>query len=155
MAKTVLNGAMETIVGAKMALPLTLRVLLLSTAASLLAYFAFPIALITLAKLLALSLAMTLLLPVVYPHLRGVRRGDMVMAINPPQRAGMLQIPIPFLQFGGGTFMALDSGRIGSRVRVSMPDSTWRDAEIVSYSGFLQPARVRLLESQYTSINVL
>lgn len=143
--------------GAIMALPLTLRVFLLSTAASLISYFIFPMPLLSLAKLLALSVGMTMLLPVIYPHLRGVRKGDAVLAINPPQRQGMLgaiPMPLPFMQLGGN-FTALDSGRMGSRIRVSMADGTWREAEILSYSGFLQPARVRLLENNQYSFSLL
>jgi len=136
-----------------MSLPLFLRVFLLAVAASLVSYALLPLALVDLAKLLALSMAITLLVPLVYPHIRGVRKGDMVSAVNPPQRGLMPQLQIPFLQFGG-SYVALDSGRIGTRLRVAMPDGTWREAEVLSYGGFLQPPRVRLLESEY-SFNLL
>ena len=134
-----------------MALPLFLRVFLLSSALSLLSYVLLPaVELGTLAKLLALSIAMTMLIPVAYPHLRGVRKGDMVQAINAPHRSFL---PIPFFQMPG-QYISLDSGRIGSRIRVMMPDGGWRDALVVSYSGFLSPARVRLLETE-ASIRLL
>jgi len=136
-----------------MGLPLFLRVLLLAVAASLVSYALLPMGVLELAKLLALSVAITLLVPIVYPHIRGVRKGDMVMAINPPQRGMMPPLQLPFLNFGGN-YIALDSGRIGSRLRVAMNDGTWREAEVLAYAGFLQPARVRLLESEY-SFNLL
>jgi hypothetical protein len=136
-----------------MGLPLFLRVFLLAVAASLVSYVLLPMALVELAKLLALSLAITLLVPIVYPHIRGVRRGDMVAAVNPPQRGMMPPLQLPFLNFGG-TYVALDNGRVGKRVHVSMPDGTPREAEVLAYAGFLQPARVRLLESEY-SFNLL
>ncbi|MDO8340217.1 MAG: hypothetical protein Q7T16_06185 [Candidatus Burarchaeum sp.] len=136
-----------------MTLPLFLRVFLLSCAASLMAYVLFPMPLLDLSKLLALSLALTMLVPLAYPHIRGVRRGDSVDVVNEPQRA-MLPLQIPFLHFGG-THLSLDDGRIGSRIRISMPDGTWREAVIVSYSGFLSPARVQLLQTAEFSMSIL
>ena len=134
-----------------MALPLFLRVFLLSSALSLLSFALLPaVELATLAKLLALSLAMTMLIPVTYPHMRGVRRGDMVQAVNAPQRSFL---SIPFFQMPG-QYVSLDSGRIGSRIKISMPDGNWREAVVLSYSGFLTPARVRLLETE-ASVRVL
>ncbi|RLG20393.1 hypothetical protein DRN67_00090 [Candidatus Micrarchaeota archaeon] len=102
-----------------------------------------------LVKLLALSLGITLIIPVLYPHLRGVRKGDVVQAVNAPMRSFL---PIPFLSaFSmGGQFISLDNGRIGSRIKVAMPDGSWREALVLSYSGLFNPARVRLLEAEHT-----
>jgi len=136
-----------------MTLPLFLRVLLLSCAVSLIAYVVFPMPALVLAKLLALSLAMSMLVPITYPHIRGVRRGDMVAVVNEQQRQ-MLPLPIPFLQFGG-THISLDDGRVGSRIRISMPDGTWREATVLSYSSLLAPARVRLMQTADLSLSIL
>lgn len=135
-----------------MTLPLFLRVFLLSSALSLVSYVLFPMPLPMLAKLLALSFAMSMLVPITYPHIRGVRRGDMVAVVNEAQRQ-ILPLPIPFLNFG--THISLDDGRVGSRIRVSMPDGTWREAVVISYSSFLAPARVRLLQTADLSLSVL
>ena len=137
-----------------MTLPLFLRVLLLSCAASLISYVLFPMPALVLAKLLALSLALTMLVPIAYPHIRGVRRGDAVDVVNDVQHQ-IIPLRIPFLNFGG-THISLDDGRIGSRIRISMPDGTWREAVVLSYSGFLSPARVQLVQQTANiSISVL
>ncbi|VVC04148.1 Uncharacterised protein [Candidatus Burarchaeum australiense] len=134
-----------------MQLPLFLRVLLLSTALSLLVYTLAPgMTLGTLARLLALSAAMSMLVPLTYPHIRGVRKGDTVMVVNSPQKS--IIPPIPFLNFGGN--VSLDDGRLGSHIRVSMPDGTWREAVVLAYAGMVTPARVRLLEAD-VSISIL
>ena len=129
-----------------MGLPLFLRVFLLSAALSLVSFVLLPMPLATLAKLLALSLAMTLLVPLAYPHIRGVKKGDVVLVVNAPHQQ---MLPIPFLHLGAGN-VSLDDGRMGSRIRVSMPDGTWREALVLSYASLLTPARVRLLESDLT-----
>jgi len=133
-----------------MGLPLFLRVFLLSSSLSLLAFALLPdVDMWLLVKLLALSLGITLIIPVLYPHLRGVRKGDVVQAVNAPMRSFL---PIPFLSaFSmGGQFISLDNGRIGSRIKVAMPDGSWREALVLSYSGLFNPARVRLLEAEHT-----
>ncbi|MEM4389742.1 MAG: hypothetical protein QXG98_03685 [Candidatus Micrarchaeia archaeon] len=120
-----------------------LKTLLLTVALALLAYAALPGAsLDLLAKLLAAALGASLLSPLIYPHLRGVRRGDDVLVFAEDES-------IPIVGFAVKNGVALESGRAGGIIRVGFPDGTEIACEIVSYSGIFTPARARVVQKPF------
>ena len=120
------------------------KLLISLVSASLLVYAFVGLPLGLLARLLALSLGVSLVAPLAYPHLRGVKRGDSVVAVNRPG--------VPF--FHMHTFVALEDGKIGGRIHVSASENVWREAVIVSYAGLLTPAKVRVLENEF-NVNIV
>lgn len=94
-----------------------------------------------LVKLLAVAFGLSLLSPFLYPHIRGIRKGDAVKLIFEEQS--------PFqIFYGNRTGVALENGRIGGRIRVEFNDGREEDGVIVAYAGIFSPAKVRALEKE-------
>lgn len=96
-------------------------------------------------KLIALSLGIAILAGILQPSIRGVKRGDKVFAIV--QRHG---------HQNGQTFFfpdtvpatALEDGKVGGRIRVSLPNGAGGEGVIVGYGGALTPPTIKLVESE-------
>jgi len=92
-------------------------------------------------KLLAFAVGASLLTPMAYPYLRGVRKGDQVSV----EMGGMSGMPgILRMIFQSGAGVAMESGRKGGKVMVLMNDSSVRQCVITGYAGFFKPAQARL-----------
>jgi len=126
-----------------MRIGLFFKTLVLSVSAALIIYALTPYSLAFLLKLLALALGISLLTPLAYPYARGVRNGDVVLLANYEASgfANLLQM---------NTAIALSSGRIGGRIRVTLPNGDEAEGEIISYAGFITPARVRMVEREFS-----
>lgn len=90
--------------------------------------------LILLVKLIALALGITLLSPLWYPHMRGVKAGDRVIITNPS----------PFIKIKSRYGIAQDNGRKGSVITVITEDGQEVKCEIVSYASTFSKAKVRV-----------
>jgi hypothetical protein len=124
-------------------LSLFIKSLLLTTALSLLAYAILPGAGIDLLlKLLAASLGISLLSPLLYPHIRGVRKGDAVLVFAEGEA-------VPLVGFAVKNGVALEDGRAGGIIRVGFPDGTEIACEIVGYPGLFTPARARVSQRAF------
>ncbi len=88
--------------------------------------------LMLLLKMLAVAVAITLLSPFWYPHLRGVREGDIVVFAS----------PTPFAHYGLKYGKALNSGRIGSHIMIMDEDGNEHRCRVISYAGTFSKARV-------------
>lgn len=96
-------------------------------------------------KLIALSTGASLVAGYAYPFLRGVRKGDELVASVLRNRS-----------FGGRTVSmresvivtALNSAREGDKVKLRMPNGLKAEGVITDYAGTLSPARVQLTESE-------
>jgi hypothetical protein len=117
------------------------KLLVTFTAAALLTFGLGPAGgLGWLAKLLAIDFGAALLAVVVWPHIRGVAKGDKIFVVDAGAPIIML------LGLGITNARALDSGRIGQSVKVELMDGSIGFAEIISYEGILSDAKARLLE---------
>lgn len=125
-----------------MRIGLFFKTLVISVAGALIVYAVTPYSLDFLLKLLALALGISLLTPLAYPYVRGVRKGDVVLLASYEASgfANLLQMQ---------TAVAITNGRIGSRIRVSLPNGDGAEGEIISYAGFITPARVKLVEREF------
>jgi len=113
------------------------------TALSLIAFALTPNAnLDFLLKSLALAFGLSLLTPFAYPHIRGVREGDVVSVVLSEQK---LPFKIPFMR---STAVALTSGRIGDVIKIEFSDGSEEEGVVVSYAGFFTPAKVKLVQKE-------
>ena len=129
-----------------MSLSLFFKSVVFYTAAALMVYALSPYdGLDLLLKLLAFAAGASLLTPLVYPHLRGVRKGDELVV----EFAGSSALP-GFLRlfFQTGSGIAMENGRIGGKIMVLMNDGSIRRCVVKGYAGFFKPAQVRLVEKE-------
>jgi hypothetical protein len=115
---------------------LLLRIFFGLAAAALIAWAVVPG--LEVLKLLAVALGLTLIFPLAYPALRGVRKGDGLLAIK-----GDVE---PFLLFSASSCVSLENGKRGDTVAITLPDGTLAQAVIVSYEGLITPAKVRVVQ---------
>lgn len=87
-----------------------------------------------LVKVVALSFAVSLLITVFYPELRGVQKGDKVVIV-------MGNMPVLF----GRSGVAITSGRVNNEIRIKLDDGKEAVGIIESYEGMLSAAKIRLL----------
>lgn len=94
-------------------------------------------------KLIALCIGVSLVIGFAYPHLRGVKKGDLLSTntvyFDSRNPAAIMSI------FAGPTAVALQNGRIGERIKVN---SQGRQAEaiVLSYASTFSHAVVRITE---------
>ena len=110
-------------------------------AAALIAYAASPWGIDALLKLIALAVGVSILVPFVYPPLRGIKKGDEVSVgrDNPAKMPGIFS-----LLMGSGSGVAMESGKKGGKIMVALSDGSIRSCIIISYPGFFSPAKVKL-----------
>jgi hypothetical protein len=96
-------------------------------------------------KLIALSIGASLAVGYAYPLLRGVRKGDELVAAVLRNRsfAGRLVSMRESV-----IVTALNSGRKGGKIKLRMPTGLKAEGVITDYAGTLSPARVQLTESE-------
>ncbi len=105
-------------------------------------------------KVVALCLGLSLLTGFAYPHIRGVKRGDLLstntIMHNGHNHPGATVINL----LGGPTAVAMQSGRVGSRIKLNFQG---RQAEgiIVSYASTFSAAAVKITEMEQVSFNSL
>lgn len=108
---------------------------LISLALALMAFALFPGGdLMLLAKLIALALGITLLSPLWYPHIRGIKSGDRVLICSPS----------PFIGIKSRYGIAQEDGRKGGEIKVATEEGEELSCEIVSYAGTFSKAKVRV-----------
>ncbi len=99
-------------------------------------YFAVSpgMGLMGLLKLIALSTGISILASIVYPHLRGIRKGDKVVLTSPN---------IPFIFGRDGK--AKTGARLNQEIRVEFFDGREALGNVEGYEGWFSPPKVRLL----------
>lgn len=117
------------------------KLLVLFTAVALMAWGMTPGATLGwLAKLLAIDLGAALFVPLVWPHVRGIRKGDKLVVTEEQSKAKIMAL------FGLFNGKAIDDGRINGVIKVELFDGSVAFGTIVKYEGFLSNAEVRILE---------
>lgn len=96
-------------------------------------------------KLIALSIGASILLGIAQPNIRGVKRGDKIFAfIQRTMMQGAQQVS--FSDFLPAT--ALEDGKVGSRIKVILPNGAEGEGIITAYQGAFSPPTIRLVESE-------
>lgn len=116
---------------------------LLFTAAALIIYAVVPNAGIDfLLRALAFAFGSALLMPFIYPHIRGVRKGDNVRLVLSEK-----ELPFSMLHARSDA-IASSNARLGKRMKVKFGDGSEEECVVVSYAGLFTPAKVRILERE-------
>jgi hypothetical protein len=94
-----------------------------------------------LVKLMAVAFGLSLLSPFLYPHIRGIKKGDTVQLVFEEQT--------PFqIFYGNSTGVARESGRVGNEIRVELSDGSEEGCVIISYAGIFSPAKVKVMQKE-------
>ncbi len=96
----------------------------------------YGLGLLELVKFIAVAVGASIVILFVYPHVRGVKKGDPLLSIK------MSTSPVLF--FNASMYTALEDGKKGDRIGVMISDGTMAEGVIVAYEGLLTPARIRL-----------
>lgn len=117
--------------------------IVLFTAAALIIYAIVPNAGVDfLLKSLAFAFGSAMLMPFIYPHIRGVRSGDEVKVVLSEQ-----ELPFSIL-YRRSDAVAKDNGRIGETIRIAFRDGNEEGGMVISYAGLFAPAKVKLLQKE-------
>jgi hypothetical protein len=117
--------------------------IVLFTAAALLIYALTPnVGIDFLLKTLAFAFGSAMLMPFIYPHIRGVRRGDEVRVVLSEQ-----ELPFSIL-YARSSAVASGNARIGGRIKVAFRDGSEEEGVVISYAGLFAPAKVKLLQKE-------
>ena len=119
-----------------MRLGLFFKLFVISLACSLAAFALLPnSSLLFLAKTFVLGVGISIVVSIVYPEVRGVKKGDMVSVV--------LSSSVPFLI--GRVGRAISNARKNSEVRVRFDNGEEAVGIVESYSGLISPPKVRIL----------
>jgi len=120
------------------------KLFVLFVAVSLIYYALTPSAgLGFLAKLLALDLGVAILIPVVYPFIRGIKKGDKLTVTQEGSSAPVFTI---FIGFSNG--IALENGKIGGAIKVELIDKSIAVCKISKYEGFFSNPEAKILQRE-------
>ncbi|MCK4319228.1 hypothetical protein KAW38_01510 [Candidatus Micrarchaeota archaeon] len=99
-------------------------------------YFAVSpgMGLMGLLKFIALSIGLSMLATILYPHIKGIRKGDKVVLTSPN---------VPFIFGRDGR--AKTNARLNQEIRVEFFDGREALGNVESYEGWFSPPKVKLL----------
>ncbi len=92
-------------------------------------------------KLLALAVALSFLAGIVYPHLRGIKQGDQLIAVMSSQSPQGILGSIVLAT-------ALQDGKKGGKIGIQMMNGVIGEGVITSYGGTLSPATIKITETE-------
>jgi hypothetical protein len=96
-------------------------------------------------QLVALAIAFSLVAGYAYPKLRGIRKGDSLVAFTRRAR----QVGARKIVTNGVTFVrAQQDGKQGEKINVKFANGLSGEGVIESYGGFLIPARIRITHAE-------
>jgi len=122
----------------RMLINLIWKVIVGLTAAALIVYAVTPNATLGyLIKLFALNWGIAILTLLAWPHIRGVRKGDLVFVRE--------ESSLPLL-FALPNAVAKDSGRLKGFIGIEFSDGTKGIGKILKYQGLITHAEVQLFE---------
>jgi len=114
------------------------KVIMGLTAIALIVYAVTPNATLSyLAKLFALNWGIALVVFLAWPHVRGVKKGDLIFVSE--------ESALPLL-FALPNATSRDSGRLNGFIRVEFGDGTTGIGKVVKYQGLITHAEVKLFE---------
>ncbi|NYZ77994.1 hypothetical protein H0N96_01155 [Candidatus Micrarchaeota archaeon] len=92
-------------------------------------------------KLVAIAAGGAIATGFVYPSVRGVKRGDLLITFV--KRVAASQ---QFTDYVAVT--ALEDGKVGKKIRVQLPNGALAEGVITAYAGTLSPSAIRLVEAE-------
>lgn len=96
---------------------------------------------------LAAGFSLGILSVIVYPHLRGIKKGDIVTLASANIQTNIPQVfQLVLGQLFSTTATAAKDGKKGEIIEVIMEDGSDQKAMIINYVGFFSPAEVKILK---------
>lgn len=92
-------------------------------------------------KLVAIAAGGAIVTGFVYPSVRGVKRGDLLVTFVKRVAAGQ-----QFVDYVVVT--ALEDGKVGKKIRVQLPNGALAEGVITAYAGTFLPSSIRLVETE-------
>lgn len=117
------------------------KALAIFTAVAFIVYAVTPTGIDFLLKLLALDIGLAILMPFAYPHIRGVRKGDVVMVVLGSKFSSSMF-------HAQSEAIASSNARAGGRIKVRFRDGSEEECIVVSYAGMFSPAKVKIFEKE-------
>ncbi len=96
-------------------------------------------------KLVAIAVALAIAAGYAWPRMRGVRRGDVLITFVRRHQ----QTPFGVATINEPVFVtALENGRVGKKIRVSLQNGSLAEGVIEEYAGTISPPSIRLTETE-------
>ena len=111
------------------------KIFLATLLLALLQYGLTPAGLGALFKNIALGLALSIGIAIIYPEARAIRRGDAVSAVTTSFVPSLI----------GRMGQALESARRGDKVRIKFDNGEEALGVVEAYAGWISPPRIRVL----------
>jgi hypothetical protein len=100
-------------------------------------------------KLVAIAVALAIIAAYAWPRVRGVRRGDVLIAFVRRQQ----QTPFGIASLTEPVFVtALQNGRIKEKIRVQLQNGSLAEGVIEEYAGTISPPAIRLTETETVEV---
>ena len=96
-------------------------------------------------KLIALSVGVALLSGVAQPSLRGIKKGDRIFAFI---QKNVRQGEQSFFFTDMVPVTALENGKVGSKIRVVLPNGARGEGIVLGYQGVFSPPTIKLVETE-------
>lgn len=96
-------------------------------------------------KLLALSLAVSIIAGYISPHVRGIRKDDQLIAT---QKREVMHDNSVHTHLENIIVTAAENGRVGSKIRVKLFNGKRAEGIITGYAGTFSAATIKLTESE-------
>lgn len=93
-------------------------------------------------RLIALALGLSIVWAFAYPHVRGVKKGDALVALF--RREGGARAALLDVLF----VTALSDGRLGEKIKIVYGNGIQAEGQITSYGGTFSPATVKITETE-------
>ncbi len=94
---------------------------------------------------LAVAVGLSILVAFAYPHLRGVRTGDLILASVPRAHSTPRGV---FAFVENATAIALEDGRVGQKIKVRLSNGRTGEGVIEAYAGAFAPPSVQITETE-------
>ncbi|MBI3588612.1 hypothetical protein HY095_05435 [Candidatus Micrarchaeota archaeon] len=102
----------------------------------------------SLAQSIALALGVSIIFSFAFPHLRGIRRGDRLVAAMARTHSPMGDA---FPSLDSVVVVALGSGRVGQKIRVALGNGRSAEGAISSYAGTFSLPSLQITEVEHYS----
>lgn len=96
-------------------------------------------------QLIAISLGVSLIAGFAYPFIRGIKKGDFLLA---SVKREVMQDNKAMFSNDFVPVTALESGRVGGKIKIVFQNGLQGEGVITSYAGTIQPSTLRLTETE-------
>lgn len=95
-------------------------------------------------RLVALGVGVSIVWAFAYPHVRGIKKGDSLIALFRRDAGGPVRSAVLDVLF----VTALEDGRVGERIKIVYGNGVHAEAQITSYGGTFSPGTVKITETE-------